>query len=158
MKDISNKYMEKAKEMAGEWLKMADDGDHYRLTFDKPGTWSLKYNLVWDELLGFNLFPREVVEKELAYYQTKENKYGVPLDNRETYTKNDWIMWTATMAQDRATFEKFIAPIYTFMNETVDRVPMTDWNWTLEPNQRGFQARSVIGGYWMKVLKDKLGK
>ena len=84
MKDISNKYMEKAKEMAGEWLKMDDDGDHYRLTFDKPGTWSLKYNLVWDELLGFNLFPREVVEKELAYYQTKENNYGVPLDNRET--------------------------------------------------------------------------
>ena len=154
--DIAKKYISKAKDMAAQWIKMADDGDHYRLTFDKPGTWSQKYNLVWDKLLGLNIFPESVAQKEIAYYLTKQNTYGLPLDSRETYTKNDWIMWTAAMSNDTATFKKFISPIYKFMNETPDRVPMSDWTWTIEPNQRGFQARSVIGGYWMQVLKGKL--
>lgn len=154
--DIAEKYISKAKDMAAQWIKMADDGDHYRLTFDKSGTWSQKYNLVWDKLLGLNIFPESVAQKEIAYYLTKQNTYGLPLDSRETYTKNDWIMWTAAMSNDTATFKKFISPIYKFMNETPDRVPMSDWTWTIEPNQRGFQARSVIGGYWMQVLKGKL--
>lgn len=155
-KDIAEKYTAKAKEMAQEWVKMADDGDHYRLTFDKPGTWSQKYNLVWDKLLNLGIFPSEVAQKEIAYYLSKQNKYGLPLDNRETYTKTDWIIWTATLAQDQATFQKFISPIHLFMNETVDRVPMSDWVFTDKPNQRGFQARSVVGGYYIKMLDDKL--
>jgi hypothetical protein len=154
--DIAEKYTAKAKEMAREWVKMADDGDHFRLVFDKSGTWSLKYNLVWDKLLKTNIFPAGIAEKEIPYYLTKQNKYGVPLDNRETYTKSDWIMWTATLAEDKAVFEEFIAPLYLFVNETVTRVPMTDWYWTDKPEQRGFQARSVVGGYWIKLLEDKL--
>ena len=155
-KDIAKKYTAKAKEMAKEWMKMADDGDHYRLTFDKPGTWSQKYNLVWDKLLEMGIFPTDVAQKEISYYLSKQNKYGLPLDNRETYTKTDWIIWTATLAQDEATFQKFISPLYLFMNETVDRVPMSDWVFTDKPNQRGFQARSVVGGYYIKMLDDKL--
>lgn len=155
-KDIAAKYTAKAKEMAGEWMKMADDGDHYRLTFDQPATWSQKYNLVWDKLLNMNIFPKELAQKEIAYYLTKQNKYGLPLDNRETYTKADWIIWTATLADDKATFEKFIAPLHLFMNETVDRVPMSDWVFTDKPNYRGFKARSVVGGYYIKMLEDKL--
>jgi len=155
-KDIATRYGTIAREMAQKWVEMADDGDHYRLTFDKQGTWSQKYNLVWDKVLGFNIFPESVAAKEISYYLTKQNIYGLPLDNRKTYTKTDWIIWTATMTKDKATFEKFIDPVYRFMNETVDRIPMSDWVFTDNPTHRGFQARSVVGGYFMKMLSDKL--
>lgn len=154
--DIAKKYTNIAKEMAIEWMKMADDGDHYRLTFDKSGTWSQKYNLVWNKLMKYNIFPESVAQKELAYYLTKQNEYGLPLDNRETYTKADWIVWTATMSDNQETFRKFISPLYKFMNETTTRVPMTDWYWTDKPEQRGFKARSVVGGLWIKMLEKKM--
>lgn len=155
-KDVAEAYTTKARQMATEWERMANDGDHYRLTFDKPGTWSQKYNLVWDKLLGLNIFDSKIAEMEIPYYLTKQNIYGLPLDNRETYTKTDWIMWTATMASDRATFREFIVPVHKFMNETIDRVPMSDWVFTDKPNWRGFKARSVVGGYYMKMLEGKL--
>ncbi len=151
--DVADKYMSMAKTMAAQWETMANDGDHYRLTFDKPDTWSLKYNLVWDRLLGFNIFPSQIIEKEIPYYLLKTNTYGVPLDNRQAYTKTDWIVWTATMAPDKATFEEFILPIYKFMDETEARVPMSDWTWTDKPSHRGFVARSVVGGYFIKMLE-----
>lgn len=157
-KDVAEKYTAKAKEMAVAWEKMANDGDHYRLTFDQPGTWSQKYNLVWNKLLKLNIFPDSIADKEIAYYLTKQNTYGLPLDNREMYTKTDWIMWSATLANDQATFEKFIAPVYRYVNETTDRVPMSDWVFTDTPKQRGFQARSVVGGYYIKMLEEKLNK
>lgn len=156
MNDVATKYTRKAKEMAIEWIKMADDGDHYRLTFDKAGTWSQKYNLVWNKLMKFNVFPEVVAQKEINYYLTKQNEYGLPLDNRQAYTKADWIIWTATMSDTKETFQEFITPLHKFMNETTSRVPMTDWYWTDKPTQVGFQARSVVGGYWIKMLEKKM--
>lgn len=157
-KDVAEKYTSKAKEMAQEWMTMADDGDHYRLTFDKARTWSQKYNLVWNKLMKFNIFPDSVAQKEIPYYLTKQNQYGLPLDNRKSYTKADWIIWTATMSADKETFMKFISPLHKFMNETTTRVPMTDWYWTDKPTQVGFQARSVVGGFWIKMLEEKINK
>ncbi len=151
-KDVAVTYKNEAKRMAAEWEKMADDGDHYRLTFDQPGTWSQKYNLVWDKLLGFNIFSKQIVEKELAYYATKQNTYGLPLDNRRTYTKSDWIVWTATLADDQKTFQHFIIPLHAYVAKTPGRVPMSDWYETGDATQVGFQARSVVGGYFIKLL------
>ncbi|WP_416349562.1 glutaminase domain-containing protein [Proteiniphilum sp.] len=152
-KETGEKYMYKAKEMAQQWVTMADDGDHYRLSFKRPDTWSQKYNMVWDKLMEWNIFPESVRQKEINFYLTKQHEYGLPLDSRKTYTKSDWIVWTATMANDKETFEKFIQPIHNFMSETTDRVPMTDWYYTDSKKKAGgFHARPVVGGYWMKML------
>lgn len=155
-KETEAKYMDKAREMAAIWKETAFDGDHYRLTFDKPGTWSQKYNMVWDKMLGFNVFDPAIMETEIPYYLTKQNQYGLPLDNRRNYTKTDWIMWTATMAQDQETFEAFINPVWDYMNETSERVPMSDWINTDRDYKAGFQARSVVGGYFIKMLDERL--
>lgn len=139
---------------AGGRSTSADDGDHYRLAFDKPGTWSQKYNLVWDRLLGPNLFPASVARTETAYYKSVQGPFGLPLDNRERYTKLDWIVWTATLAGSPADFAALVSPVYRFLNESSSRVPMTDWYWTHDGKQRGFQARSVVGGVFIKMLAD----
>jgi hypothetical protein len=145
-------YRQAAQGMVEKWMKMADDGDHYRLAFDRGGTWSQKYNLVWDKLLGLNLFPAQVARREIAYYKTKQNRYGLPLDSRESYTKLDWVVWTATLAESTEDFKSFVAPVHRFADETESRVPLTDWFGTLNGKQQGFQARSVVGGIYIKML------
>ena len=64
----ADEYFKLAREFAQRWVKEADDGDHYRLAFDQPGTWSQKYNLIWDKLLGLNLFPSDVARTEIKFY------------------------------------------------------------------------------------------
>lgn len=147
-------YITAAKTMANKWEKMALDGDHYRLAFDKPGTWSQKYNLIWDQLLDLHLFSPKVRDTELAFYQTHLEKYGLPLDNRADYTKLDWEIWTASLADKPETFEAFMKPLSRWVNETPNRVPLTDWYDTKTAKQSGFQARSVVGGIYIKALKD----
>ncbi|MFO1513129.1 MAG: DUF4965 domain-containing protein [Verrucomicrobiota bacterium] len=148
-------YSKVAKEFAARWVKEADDGEKFRLAFDKPGSWSQKYNLMWDRILGLNLFPAEVARKEMDYYLKHQNKYGLPLDNRKDYTKLDWITWTATLTQNRADFEALIDPVYAFLNETPDRAPMPDWYQTKSAKKEGFTARPVVGGVFAQLLYDK---
>lgn len=154
-KEDAGKYLSEAKEMALKWKEMANDGDHYRLSYNLPGSWSMKYNMVWDDILGLNLFPDSVKRKEIAFYLKKQNKYGLPLDNRKEYTKSDWLVWVATMSKTKDEFEMLIKPLWDFINETKSRVPFTDWYETVKCTQVGFQHRSVIGGIFIKLLSDK---
>ena len=153
--DAAKEYASTAREMAGKWITMAAEGDHYKLAFNSPGTWSQKYNLVWDKILDYNLFPEKVRDAEIAFYLTKINHYGLPLDSRADYTKLDWSLWTATLASKPEQFRAILDPIYVWLNETTSRVPLTDWYDTKTGKQVGFQARSVVGGVFIKALSDK---
>ena len=163
--EVAGEYSRLAAEMAGKWQTMAVDGDHYKLAFDKPGTWSQKYNLVWDQILDLKLFPPQVRQTELAFYLQHLNQFGLPLDNRADYTKLDWSLWTATLADkarpgtpsssEKDAFDAILAPIGLWINEGPSRVPLTDWYDTKTGKQSGFQARSVVGGVYIKALADK---
>lgn len=150
----AKKYADLAHSMVNEWMKAADDGDHYRLAFDRSGTWSQKYNLVWDQVLGLDLFPAKVAKTEMEYYKKIQNQYGLPLDNRSDYTKLDWILWSAALTNDRDDFLALVGPVHDFLNETPDRSPMTDWYFTSTAKKRGFTARPVVGGVFLKLLYD----
>ncbi len=156
-------YLALARELAQKWMVMANKGDHYALTFNQNdgNTWSQKYNLVWDKLLkldgsGEPIFPPEVARREVAYYLTKQLPFGLPLDSRRTYTKSDWIIWTATLADRPSQFDAFVEPILKFVNESPDRIPLSDWHETTDGRHVGFRARSVVGGYFIKMLEKKL--
>jgi hypothetical protein len=119
-KDEAASYRKMAHEYVQKWSQMAADGGHSRLAFDQPGTWSQKYNLIWDKILGLNTFPPEVARTEIAFYKTKQNLYGLPLDSRALYTKMDWLLWTATLADSSADFDALFSPVFKFANETPD--------------------------------------
>ena len=148
------RYKALARKYALHWMQAANDGNHYRLAFDKPNTWSQKYNLVWDKILGLNIFPPSVAEKEIAFYKTVMQPYGLPLDSRTHLTKTDWSVWTATLAESKADFETFVSPIYDYLNQTTVRDPLADSYVTDDIHSSGMHARPVVGGLFIKMLAN----
>lgn len=147
-------YQDKAQEMANEWTKLAiNKTKGTKLAFDQEDTWSLKYNIIWDKIFSLQLFDKQVIENELDVYLEKMNKYGIPLDSRETYTKADWLMWIASLTDDADEKEKFMTPIKRYLEETETRVPFCDWYDTISGKRVGFMNRTVVGGCFMPMLK-----
>ena len=165
-------YLKTARDMAKDWAKRAANGDgSYRLGFDSPNTFSMKYNIVWDKLFGTEIMDRSVLNSECASYLNKMDRYGLPLDNREHYTKSDWLVWTATLFENREDFERMVEPMWHAFNASPSRVPMTDWYWTTtsmhksyesrtyvtgsetDPVKKSFRNRTVQGGLYIKLLE-----
>ncbi len=146
-------YIEKAAEYAKRWEKDARGTNATKLAFNLDNSWSLKYNVVWDKLLDINIFDEELFKNEIAFYKTKMNKYGIPLDNRADYTKMDWLMWTTVITDDKEYTDMVLDSMYRFICETTDRAPMADWYYTSVPRRAMFQNRTVVAGLFINLLK-----
>jgi hypothetical protein len=150
------KYRKIAEEMTATWMATARNSDgSTNLAFDQPNTFSMKYNMVWDKVWGTGLFTQEFRDEELRNNRKHFNRYGLPLDNRSDYTKSDWWVWVASMASKKADFVTFVRPLWQAFNDSVSRVPMTDWFDTVTAREVTFQHRSVQGGLFMQVVMKK---
>lgn len=154
--DVAAENYAIARGYAQQWQKLADAGDHYVLAFGDPDTWSLKYNLVWGQVLDLKVFPPAVAQRELAHYLTRLQPYGLPMDSRKFYTKPEYICMIAAMAQKREDADRLVAGIHRYVNQTPSRVPMSDWYDTVTAKMMGMQARSVVGGCFIQVLNAKM--
>lgn len=146
-------YTQIAADYAARWEREARGTQGgTRLAFDQPDSWSLKYNMVWDKLLGFGLFGEETYNREVQLYKGKLNRYGVPLDMRADFTVIVWVIWTTVMSEDQEYRDRVIGAVYDFINETPDRVPITDWYCTSVNRRMDFQNRPVVGGMLINLL------
>lgn len=146
-------YAETAAGFAKEISDFAEDKSHLPSTWDNgEETFSLKYNFVLDKLFGFGLFDKKLTEKEVSYYLTKTNEYGIPLENRETFTKSDWLIWSAFLTDDIDKRKAIISPVRKFLSCGVDRTPFSDLYYTKTGKSSAFRARSVQGGLFLLLL------
>lgn len=146
-------YRELARAYSDFWIPSALDGDHYTLEYRLPGTWSTKYNLLYQDILKLDVFPPSVLPMERAYYLAHQlNQFGVPLDNRANFAKADWLMWMFASAS-QTDFQTVSIRLFNFFNVTTTRIPLTDWYYTSLPMAVGpFRARPVVGGFFARQL------
>ncbi|MEI6425417.1 MAG: DUF1793 domain-containing protein, partial [Lentisphaerota bacterium] len=152
-KEKAGQYSRQAKAWALLWEKeaLSPDGTHFVQAFGQPATWSFKYNMVWDKLLELGLFLPETYHREFTFYQSKIEKFGVPMDHRDKKTKFDWNFWVACLADKREERDLLLNPLYKMVNESPTRLPLTDYFNTDTGTIAEFYARSVMGGVWLPL-------
>lgn len=93
-----------------------------------------------------------------AFYRTVANEYAVPLDTRHTWTKSDWAMFAAAVA-DQETRDMFVSKLARWIGATTTDRAMTD----LFDSVTGgypvegptFVARPVLGGLFALLALPK---
>ena len=150
------KYMEIAQAYSVQWVGNATDrdGTHTKLEYDLNGTWSQKYNILFQYYLNLTIIPQSVVDREWVYYRLMANEFGIPLDDRQSFTKVDWSFWIGAMGTDDD-FKNVVQMNYKWIQGATQRSVWSDWIWTETPTIKGFRARPVIGGIWAKMVMPK---
>jgi hypothetical protein len=63
------------------------------------------------------------------------------------------MLWAASLVDDPDLFRDFVDRILLYADETPNRVPFADLYLTSNARQIAFQARSVLGGFWIRFLE-----
>ncbi|MHA3979237.1 glutaminase domain-containing protein [Halovulum sp. GXIMD14794] len=160
-RDDGAMFASAAQRGAEAWLACRRSGAHWPMRFDEPDSWSLKYNLIWDRVLGLDLFPPSVGEAEIHCYREAQATYGTPLYSAARHTKLDWLVWAACLSGRRDDLDAILAPLGRWLDETPDRVPLSDWfdaDTGRLARGKGFKARPVVGGIFLPLLLARQGK
>ena len=153
---VATSYTTLAQADVQHWINqsLSSDGTHWLVSFGQQNTSAQQYNLVWDQILGTNLFPASVAAKDIAYSKAILTTYGVPIRSTTSFVGVDWAVWAASLATNNADFQTLINPIYNFINQTGNRQPFTDkYNYD-NINSGLFKARTTVGGVFAKMLTD----
>ncbi len=149
----ANHYRAKAKQFIAYWLKhaQAPGNRHLGLTYRRDGAWGNTYNAFPDALLGTGLVPESIAAEQAAFYRTKTNRLGLPLQTPHRYGKTDWQMWLAAWLHRYPISQELIEHVYRYANTAETRVPFCDLYDTVTGAQifgaaQGFRARPVQGG------------
>jgi hypothetical protein len=152
--DEARHYSAIARDYAARWQVLAKDEGRTVLAYGQPGTWSMKHNLIWDRIVDLNLFPGSLADAEVSWYLRVQKRYGLPVDNRTDTSLIDWALWSIALARNPADFQALLEPLWHYAHETPSRVPLSDWFVTTDGKQKGFQARPVVGGIYIKLLAN----
>jgi len=152
-----NKYSTLATKFVADWKRLAvtnaQNQMHYKLSYNQTDSWSLKYNIAYEKFLNLRVFGNGVMGTELDWYENNLQWYGVGLQNSVTFTKLDWQYWVASgFSRSDQEWRKWSEMLYNWVTHGQTRVPLTDWYDIESGNQKGFQARPVVGALWAKML------
>lgn len=135
-----------------------DSPPHTTLAYDNASSHGLLYNIYADALVQTDLVPRSVYEMQSEFYPTIAEKFGVPLDTRHGWAKNDWEMWSAAVASE-STRTEMLGRLAKWIGETSTNSPATD---LYEAATGGygpvpFAARPVVGGWFALLALNATG-
>ena len=155
--------------------------NHTLLSYEWRSSWGLLYNIFPDKLLNLGknlqsllvkkqanslfsgLISEEIFQMQSQWYPQVSQVFGVPLDNRHSYTKSDWQLWTAAYCEP-STRRLFVDAVAYWLNYTSTNLPFTDLYETIDdgsypvsPSQITFIARPVVGGHFSLLSLLKTG-
>lgn len=106
-----------------------------------------------------NFIPHHIYRTQSDWYSTVLQKYGLPLDSRHLYTKSDWAMQAAAVAEP-VTREAIVELLAKWVNETATDLPLTDLYRTEGdggwPGPH-FKARPVVGSFFAPLVVGRGG-
>ncbi|KAL8942802.1 MAG: hypothetical protein Q9211_001231 [Gyalolechia sp. 1 TL-2023] len=156
-------YSSTASSFYAQWESYAIDpaGTHTLLAYQWRSSYSLLYNIYPALLLNLAVIPPALYDMQSAFYPSVSQIFGVPLDNRHSYTKSDESLWTAATCRPE-TRRLFVNGLASWLNVTSTDKPFTDLLETLgeggypvSPDPVTFIARPVAGGHFSLLALAK---
>lgn len=150
------------------WVSNGTTGSHFTLGYlGSPGpdgdatSWPMLYNALWLRVLGLDgLVPQSNLDSMRDFYvANKLELYGLPLNSRKLYTKDDWMTFLAATyfthgAQPAPSdfSNTLFTGLYNFANSTTSREALSDWTSVVDPTAVGFTNRPVYGAMFAPML------